>query len=282
MQNKLYTFSSVAKINRFLHITGQRANGYHELQSVFQFLNYGDTLHFRPNQSGEIALTTPIDGVDHEQNLIVKAARALKQHTVSSVGVDISIDKRLPMGGGLGGGSSNAATTLLALNKLWQLNLSQRALIDIGVTLGADVPVFIYGETVFAQGIGELLTPYKTDTPWFLVTIPDVSISTATVFQHPELPRNHQPLNINDFDIEQCVNDCEPLVRKLYPEVEKLLAWLLEYAPSRLTGTGACIFTRFDSQAEALRLQDKLPPGVKSFVAQGLDRSPILDELEQH
>lgn len=276
-----YRFSSVAKINRFLHITGQRDNGYHELQTIFQFLNFGDYLEFKINNSGQIKLLTPIAGVDNEQNLIIKAAKLLQQHCHSSFGVDIKLEKNLPMGGGLGGGSSNAATTLLALNTLWQLNLSISQLSKLGVTLGADVPVFVEAQTAFAEGIGEQLTPVNIDEPWFLVTIPSCSISTAAIFGSKELTRNTKKLTIDRINIDQCCNDCENLVIKLYPEVANLMAWLLEYAPSRLTGTGACIFSSFNDKESAELLQSRLPAGVNSFVAKGLGQSPILAELEQ-
>ncbi|WP_248289561.1 4-(cytidine 5'-diphospho)-2-C-methyl-D-erythritol kinase [Thalassotalea sp. Y01] len=281
MSDNFIRFSSVAKINRFLHITGRRQDGYHELQSVFQFLNFGDFLEYKVTQTGNINLLTPIAGVDNDSNLIVKAANALKPFASVDLGVDIKLEKNLPMGGGLGGGSSNAATTLLALNALWKLDLDQQTLINIGVKLGADVPVFIKGVTAFAEGIGEKLQPFHCDQPWFLVTIPGVEISTASVFTHKDLPRSTAKHTIEEIDIDQCVNDCEALVRKLYPEVEKLMAWLLEYAPSRLTGTGACIFSTFSDKKSAEQLQAKLPKGVKSFVAQGLTQTPTLHELQQ-
>ncbi|KGJ95756.1 4-(cytidine 5'-diphospho)-2-C-methyl-D-erythritol kinase [Thalassotalea sp. ND16A] len=281
MTTSFQRFSSVAKINRFLHITGQRESGYHELQTVFQFLDFGDFLEFKKNSTGEINLLTPIPGVDNDNNLIVKAAKSLQQHSNCTVGVDIKLDKNLPMGGGLGGGSSNAATTLLALNKIWQLNYTTDTLAALGVKLGADVPVFVRGFTAFAEGIGEHLTPVDIDAPWFLVTIPDCSISTAAIFAAKDLPRNTAKMTIENINIAACHNDCENLVIKLYPEVAKMMAWLLEYAPSRLTGTGACIFSSFEDKQSALTVQSKLPDGVKSFVAKGLAQSPILAELKQ-
>ncbi len=275
------SFSSVAKINRFLHITGQRSDGYHLLQTVFQFLDFGDSMAFRVTANPEIELLTPITGVSHDSNLIVKAAKALQQHSQCQFGAQIKIDKQLPMGGGLGGGSSNAATTLLALNSLWQLNLSLDTLADIGIKLGADVPVFIRGFNAFAEGVGEKLTPIDIDCPWFLVSIPNCSISTAAIFTHKDLPRNTTKVQQKNLNIDQCHNDCEKLVIKLYPEVAKLMNWLLEYAPSRLTGTGACIFSTFADEKSARDVQSKLPQGVNSFVAKGLVQSPIIDELHQ-
>ncbi|TRX56400.1 4-(cytidine 5'-diphospho)-2-C-methyl-D-erythritol kinase [Thalassomonas sp. M1454] len=284
MSSAFIKYSSVAKINRFLHITGQRDDGYHQLETIFQFLDFGDYLHFKVNTSGEINLLTPIAGVDNNANLIVKAATALQQYCSTTQGVDIKLEKNLPMGGGLGGGSSNAATTLLALNKHWHLNLSVTELAKIGLKLGADVPVFVHGFTAFAHGIGEHLVAVDIDTPWFLVTIPDCEISTAAIFGAADLPRNTPPIdinsiNLNEINIDQCHNDCENLVIKLYPEVAKLMTWLLEYAPSRLTGTGACIFSSFKDEKSALSLQSKLPNGVKSFVAKGLSQSPVINEL---
>ncbi|WP_068545095.1 4-(cytidine 5'-diphospho)-2-C-methyl-D-erythritol kinase [Thalassotalea crassostreae] len=276
---KFHNFSSVAKINRFLHITGRRSNGYHELQTVFQFLDFGDDLRFRLRNDSNVNLLTPIDGVDNDSNLIVKAAKMLQQQSNTSKGVDIELVKRLPMGGGLGGGSSNAATTLLALNKIWNTQFSIDRLAEMGLALGADVPVFVRGKTSFAEGVGEFLTPIAVDNPWFLVTIPNCSIATGPIFQHPELPRNTAKLAINEINIEQCRNDFEKLVRKTYPEVEKTIAWLLEYAPSRLTGTGACVFSIFANKADAEKVQNLLPTGTKSFVARGLSQSPILNEL---
>lgn len=275
-----HRFSSVAKINRFLHITGVRENGYHELQTIFQFLDVGDYLDFRVNNSGVIKLLTPIAGVDNSSNLIVKAAKALQKYSGCSLGVDIKLIKNLPMGGGLGGGSSNAATTLLVLNQLWQVNVTTEVLADLGLSLGADVPVFVRGCSAFAQGVGEDLTPIDVDTPWFLVTIPNVSISTQAIFSNSDLPRNTPKINIKNININDCHNDCEALVIKLYPEVAKLMAWLLEYAPSRLTGTGACIFSTFSDKKAAEYVQTLLPNDIKSFVARGLNQLPTIAELK--
>lgn len=279
--NNFIRFSSVAKINRFLHITGQRSDGYHELQTIFQFLDFGDQLYFKVSHSSEIQLITPIKGVPNESNLIVKAAKALQQYSDTSLGCEIKIDKQLPMGGGLGGGSSNAATTLLALNTLWNLNLNHDELADIGIKLGADVPVFVRGFNAFAEGVGEKLSPISLDCPWFLITIPTCSISTAEIFSDPDLPRNTALIDTKSINIEKYHNDCEKLVIKRYPEVANLMSWLLEYAPSRLTGTGACIFSTFRDEKSAQKIQSKLPKGVNSFVARGLVQSPIINEINQ-
>jgi len=276
---KFYSFPSPAKLNLFLHIVGQREDGYHELESFFQFLDYGDTVTIKPTVNGKITLLTPISGVKDEDNLIVKAAKLLKQHTNSPLGAEIKIKKVLPMGGGLGGGSSNAATVLLALNTLWKTLLSKETLADIGLSLGADVPIFIHGIAAFAQGVGEQLTPVTPKEYWYLVSKPDCSISTASVFNATDLTRNTnkfpKDIDLNAIDIELCHNDCQSLVIKHYPEVANLLAWLVEYAPSRMTGTGACIFSRFSSEKEARIVQDKLPRGIESFIAKGSNQSQV-------
>jgi len=278
--NKPIKFPSPAKINLFLHIVGQRDDGYHNLETLFQFINHSDTITLTVTETPEIELLTPIDGVKNEDNLIIKAARLLKRKSNSTLGVKISINKILPMGGGLGGGSSNAATILVALNTLWQCELTLSELAVLGLSLGADVPIFIHGFSAFAQGIGDELTAINPQEAWYLITKPECSISTQQVFTASDLPRNTQKLSANalknsDFINDSFHNDCQILVIKLYPEVAKLLAWLVEYAPSRMTGTGACVFTRFSSQDEALALQAKLPKGISSFVAQGLNESPL-------
>ena len=278
--NKAIEFPSPAKINLFLHIVGQRDDGYHNLETLFQFIDHSDTLTLTATEKPTIDLLTPIEGVNNEDNLIVKAARLLKKKTNSPLGVQISINKILPMGGGLGGGSSNAATVLVALNTLWQCQLSTSDLATLGLSLGADVPIFIHGFSAFAQGVGEKLTVMDPEEPWYLITKPECSISTQQVFTAADLPRKTKrlspsALDTRDFISNEFHNDCQTLVIKQYPEVAKLLAWLVEYAPSRMTGTGACVFSRFSSQQEARSLQAKLPKGVSSFVAQGLNKSPL-------
>ncbi len=270
-----YAFPSPAKLNLFLHIIEQRSDGYHNLQTVFQFLNYGDTLHITPTNTSDIRLLTEFPSVPEESNLIVKAAKLLQVHTKTHQGADILVDKILPMGGGLGGGSSNAATTLLALNALWKTQVSLTTLADIGLTLGADVPIFIHGFSAFAEGIGEKLIPVTPTEYWYLVTKPNISISTASVFTAKDLPRNTPVISFNDWNIDNCHNDCETWVIKHHPEVANLLAWLIEYAPSRMTGTGACIFSRFSSEKEAFSIQKLLPQGTYSFIAKGANSSSL-------
>jgi len=278
-----YHFPSPAKLNLFLHIVGRRDDGYHELETAFQFLAHGDDIAIRVSTKREVSLITPLIGVSNEDNLIVKAAKLLQETTKTTLGADIKINKVLPMGGGLGGGSSNAATVLLALNLLWKTQLSYQKLAELGLSLGADVPIFIHGFAAFAQGIGEKLTPITPEECYYLVSKPDCSISTQTVFTAKDLPRNTAKLlatlSINEIDINQCHNDCQTLVIKQYPKVANLLAWLVEYAPSQMTGTGACIFSRFASEQEAKRVQALLPLDIQSFVTKGLNKSPLHQAL---
>ncbi|OOE45711.1 4-(cytidine 5'-diphospho)-2-C-methyl-D-erythritol kinase [Salinivibrio kushneri] len=270
-----------AKLNLFLYITGRRDNGYHELQTLFQFLDHGDTLAITPNASGKISLSPAIEGVSENDNLIVKAAKALQQHTGCQQGAHIDVEKRLPMGGGLGGGSSDAATTLVALNHLWQTQVSQQTLAQLGLTLGADVPIFIYGQAAVAEGIGEVFTPVAPREKYYLVVKPDVSISTAAIFTHPQLQRNTPKRTVSALMAQKYENDCEKIARKQFPEVDKAVSWLLEYAPSRMTGTGACVFAEFDTAQDAQATLDTMPNWLTGFVARGLNRSPLFDALQQ-
>ncbi|AHG18414.1 kinase [Chania multitudinisentens RB-25] len=277
----IHQWPSPAKLNLFLYITGRRADGYHQLQTLFQFLDYGDTLTITPRQDDNIHLLTPIDGVPDEQNLIVRAARLLQHYCaehalVTAVrGADIRIEKRLPMGGGLGGGSSNAATVLIALNELWQCGLHDDQLAEIGLTLGADVPVFVRGHAAFAEGIGEQLQPAYPAEKWYLVAHPGVSIPTPLIFNDPELKRNTPVRPLSALLQAPYANDCEPIARKRFREVEQLLSWLLQYAPSRLTGTGACVFAEFDTEIAALQVLNQAPTWLRGFVARGVNVSPL-------
>ncbi|WP_165862883.1 4-(cytidine 5'-diphospho)-2-C-methyl-D-erythritol kinase [Vibrio sinensis] len=273
---------SPAKLNLFLYITGRRDNGYHELQTLFQFLDYGDELTITANLSGNITLTPAIPGVPLEENLIWKAAQALKQYSGCSLGADIELNKILPMGGGIGGGSSNAATVLVALNYLWQLNLTPDELASIGLALGADVPVFTRGFSAFAEGVGEQLTPCAPDEKWYLVVRPNVSIATVDIFTHPQLTRNTPKRDLTAIINDNYGNDCEKIVRMLYPEVDKQLSWLLQYAPSRLTGTGSCVFAEFSSKEAANKVFESLSDTVSAFVAQGKNVSPLHETLAKY
>ncbi|NOI93015.1 4-(cytidine 5'-diphospho)-2-C-methyl-D-erythritol kinase [Vibrio splendidus] len=274
---------SPAKLNLFLYITGRRDNGYHELQTLFQFVDFGDELTVSANQeTSAITITPEIPGVALEDNLIWKAATALQQYTSTSFGADIELKKVLPMGGGIGGGSSNAATVLVALNYLWQLNLSDDQLAEIGLQLGADVPVFVRGHAAFAEGVGEQLQPANPDEKWYLVVKPQVSIATVDIFTHSELTRNTPKRALATLLEQEYVNDCEKIVRMLYPEVDKQLSWLLQYAPSRLTGTGSCVFAEFSGKKEAELVLEQLPDTVSAFIAKGRNISPLKETLAEY
>jgi 4-diphosphocytidyl-2-C-methyl-D-erythritol kinase len=269
------SWPSPAKLNLFLYITGQRANGYHELQTLFQFVDFGDSLAFTTRTDGQILLTTPVDGVADDNNLVVRAARLLQKHSQTTQGVDIALTKRIPMGGGLGGGSSNAATVLIALNTLWNCRLADEQLAVLGESLGADVPVFVMGHAAFAEGIGEVLHPVEPEEKWYLIAHPGIHIPTPTIFGDPELIRNTPKRPINVLLSTAWTNDCQPIARKRFCEVEQLVSWLLEYAPSRMTGTGACVFAEFNSEHEAREVLRQVPPWVSGFVAKGVNVSPL-------
>jgi len=264
-----------AKLNLFLHITGQRADGYHLLQTVFQFLDYGDTLEFVPRNDGQIMRINDIPGVMPADDLVVRAAKLLQQHTNTETGVEINLIKRLPMGGGLGGGSSDAATTLVALNQIWGCGLGVDQLAELGLILGADVPVFIRGQAAWAEGVGENLTPVELPEPWFVVLIPVISVSTAKVFSDPQLIRDCPPITIRDFLEGTGQNVCEPLVRQHYPEVESAIQDLSEFAESRMTGTGACVFAAFEQEQQARAAWEALSSRWQGFVAKGRNSSPL-------
>ncbi|EKF9230905.1 TPA: 4-(cytidine 5'-diphospho)-2-C-methyl-D-erythritol kinase [Vibrio cholerae] len=273
---------SPAKLNLFLYITGRRANGYHDLQTLFQFLDHGDELTITANHSGNITLSPALADVALEDNLIYKAAMALKNAAPSPLGADIQLHKVLPMGGGIGGGSSNAATTLVALNYLWQTGLSDDQLAEIGLALGADVPVFTRGFAAFAEGVGEELSAVEPEEKWYLVVRPAVSIATKDIFTHPQLVRNTPKRDLASLLTTPYENDCEKIVRSLYPEVDKQLSWLLQYAPSRLTGTGSCVFAEFSSRKDAQAVFAQLSDNVLAFVAQGRNVSPLRKTLADY
>lgn len=270
-----------AKLNLFLHVNGRRDDGYHELQTLFVFLDHCDWLRFQINNSAQIDLKPALADVPLEQNLIYRAAKLLQQHTSSPFGVTIELDKRLPMGGGIGGGSSDAATTLVALNYLWNINLPVDALAELGRQLGADVPVFVRGHSAFAEGVGERLQPVEVKEKWYLVVVPDCHVSTADIFRHKDLKRDTPKQSWNELAQGNWHNDCEPLVKKNYPEVEKALRWLIEYAPSRMTGTGACVFAEFEHEHEARELLARMPTWLQGFVARGKNLSPLYVTLQQ-
>ena len=283
--DKWVTLPALAKLNLFLHITGRRADGYPNLQTLFQFLDYGDELSFRVHDNSELTLSPAIDDVPFEDNLIIKAARLLQSRaTGKTPGADIQLKKILPMGGGLGGGSSDAATTLLALNHLWQLNLSLDELADMGLALGADVPVFVRGHAAWGEGVGERLTDANPPEDWFLVIKPPCDISTKEIFSEQGLTRDTPGIKIApafEGDASRYRNDCEDVVRRLYPEVHQSLEWLAQFGPARLTGTGACIFGRFPTESAARIIWESKPSGITGFVAQGVNISPLHKKLTE-
>ena len=274
------TLPSPAKLNLFLHILDRREDGYHNLQTLFQILDIGDQLSFSVNKQPEINIISDIKNIKPQDNLVFKAAYALKQATDCQWGCDIQLDKKIPMGAGLGGGSSNAATALVGLNHLWQCNLSLDQLAKIGGKLGADIPVFIKGYTAFAEGIGDKLTPISLDEFYYLVVTPKINIPTEQIFCHSELTRNAPAIKIRALSQELYRNDCQSVVETLYPEVKQVLDWLKRYGNPLMTGTGASVYCRFDSEKEANLVQHAVPNSWNSFVAKGINRSPLHKQLE--
>lgn len=280
MQKTPLILPSPAKLNLMLHILGRREDGYHELQTLFQFLDYGDEMTFSVRDDGKICLHTEFAGVPHDQNLIVKAATKLQQQSGCSLGIDIWIKKVLPMGGGIGGGSSNAATTLLGLNHLWQLGWDQDRLATLGLSLGADVPVFVRGHAAFAEGVGEILTPVEPEEPWYLVLVPQVAVSTAEIFSHPLLTRDSLPIKVRPVPKGNSRNDCEAVVTELYPDVRKALNLLGKHTEAKLTGTGSCIFGAFPNEADADKVLHLLTETLTGFVAKGSNVSMLHRKLQ--
>jgi len=269
-----------AKLNLFLHITGRRADGYHELQTLFQLVELCDSVGFTPRADGRIVRTGGLADVRPDDDLTIRAARSLQAASGSKLGASVRVIKRIPTGGGLGGGSSDAATTLLALNALWQTNLPIETLVKLGLTLGADVPIFIYGSTAWAEGLGEQLTPVELPPSWFLILYPGIAVATREIFQAPELTRNSPRLTMRAIlESGSSRNDCEAVVRARFPEVARAFEWLERWAPARLTGTGSCLFAQFASAAEAERVAARAPDCWRSFVVPGLNSSPINERL---
>ena len=273
--NKELTITAPAKLNLFLHITGQREDGYHLLQTVFQFLDYADTISLTLRDDSHIVRVSDLAGVPAEDDLVVKAAKLLQSHCGSPLGVDISVDKILPMGGGLGGGSSNAASVLVALNHLWECGLDQHGLMELGVQLGADVPVFIFAQSAWAEGVGEHLKPVDLPEKWFLVLKPQINVSTAKVFSNSQLRRDCSTITIRDFLTGQTENVCEKPVREMCPKVDEALSDLAKYGKSKLTGTGACVFAAFDNQEQAEKALSELSEKWDGFVAKGMNQTPL-------
>jgi 4-diphosphocytidyl-2-C-methyl-D-erythritol kinase len=276
------TLPAPAKLNLFLHITGRRADGYHLLQTIFQLLDYGDELRFSLRDDNQITLNCDSMELATDDNLVLRAAYLLREHTGATQGVDIELIKRIPTGAGLGGGSSDAATTLLALNALWQCQLERSALATLGLRLGADVPVFVQGKSAWAEGVGELLQPVSLPALYYLVLSPACHVSTATIFSHQQLTRDTRAIKMAAFLAGQSKNDCEMLVRMLYPEVNAALEWLGQFAPGRMTGTGSSIFASFSDEASAREVLRQLPSdqhghlrNISGFVAKGVNESAL-------
>ncbi|HTW38368.1 MAG TPA: 4-(cytidine 5'-diphospho)-2-C-methyl-D-erythritol kinase [Steroidobacteraceae bacterium] len=264
-----------AKLNLFLHVTGRRADGYHDLQTLFQLIELKDAIAITVRTDGVIERTAGPAGVPPDADLAVRAARILQAATGTRLGASLAIRKRIPMGGGLGGGSSDAATVLVALDRLWGLKLGRARLAELGLALGSDVPVFVLGRSAWGAGRGEELTPVELPERWYLIVHPGVHVPTGEIFQSPELTRNTPLITIRAFFESGGRNDCEPVVRARYPEVGEALDWLARSAPARLTGTGSCVFAAFATAADAERYAARVPDRWRSFVARGLNLSPV-------
>ncbi|WP_028081539.1 4-(cytidine 5'-diphospho)-2-C-methyl-D-erythritol kinase [Solimonas soli] len=276
-----FPWPAPAKLNLFLHVTGRRADGYHDLQTLFRFVDFSDSLYFTPRGDGEFTRTGDPDGLAAKDDLVLRAALALRQASGVPIGADIHVEKRIPMGAGLGGGSSNAATTLVALNRLWNLGMPTDELAQIGLSLGADVPVFVRGFTSWAEGVGERLTPVVADEPWYLIVIPPVKVSTAEIFGAPELVRDHPRVDFEEFRAGRTRNDCEPVTTARYPAVAEALAWLRQHGTARMSGTGAAVFAAFATRADAEAVAAQLPTDKewRHIVARGRNRSPLLEAV---
>ena len=272
-----HTYFAPAKLNLMLRVTGRRADGYHLLQTVIRFIDYGDTLAFRVREDGVVARANDVAGVPAGEDLAMRAALLLQRASGTGLGADITLDKRLPLGGGLGGGSSDAATALLALNRLWRTGLTRERLLGLALELGADVPVFVGGENALAEGIGERLTPLAVPPAWYLVLEPRAAVPTARIFADPQLKRDSKPIKITAFSVEQAGNDLEPVVCQEYPEVARHLAWLRQAAPAQMTGSGSCVFAAFPTESAARRVWAQAPAGMQGFIAQALARHPLRD-----
>ncbi len=270
---------SPAKLNLFLHITGRREDGYHNVQTLFQLLNYGDWLELETREGKTITLECDQLNISTEENLVYRAAKRLQESAGVSKGARIRLEKTLPEGGGLGGGSSNAATTLLALNRLWELNLPVSRLAQLGLQLGADIPLFVHGHSAWAEGVGEQLTPVELPRQWYVVIAPNCAVSTAEVFSQQQLTRDTPPITIAAFFERGGANDCQVVVRGLYREVDKALIWLEKFGQAQMTGTGACVFLPVADEAQAQAIFAQIPTQWRGFAAQGINCSPILGSL---
>jgi 4-diphosphocytidyl-2-C-methyl-D-erythritol kinase len=276
------SLQSPAKLNLMLHITGRRDDGYHLLQTVIQFIDLNDQMNFNLISGRSIRRVNSQTPVIEDEDLAIRAARLLQKQYRVEMGVEISIDKRIPIGGGLGGGSSNAATTLLALNRLWGLDLSRSELAGIGLTLGADVPVFVMGHAAWAEGIGEQFSQIELPELCYVIIDPGVTVSTAEIFNSEELTRDCDAITIRAFLSGSGINVCETVVCQLYPEIQQAIDWLSQFSPARMTGTGACVFAAFDSLEQAEGVKSRAPKHWNTFVAKAMNKNPVLEQCEMH
>lgn len=272
-----HVYPAPAKLNLFLHVVGRRADGYHLLESVFRFIDRADAVRLELRDDGRVVRRQPLPGVPEDADLTVRAARLLQRHAAPGSGVSIDLEKILPMGGGLGGGSSDAATVLLALNRLWNIGMPRAELQALALQLGADVPVFVFGQTAFAEGVGEVLHPFSAPPAWYVVLTPPVQVPTAAIFAAPELTRDTPTLKIAPFSAGAGHNDLQSVVVNRYPEVARHLEWLGQFGEARMTGSGACVFASFATEALAREVLKQVPESMQGFVAQGLDKHPLYD-----
>ena len=277
---RLLACPAPAKLNLFLHVVGRRADGYHLLQTAFRLLDWGDTIDFAVRADGKIRRLNEVPGVPEADDLVVRAARLLQSHTGCALGADVAVHKVLPMGGGIGGGSSDAATALIALNRLWGTGLSRTRLQALGLQLGADVPVFVFGRDAFAEGVGEALQPLELPPAWYVVISPGVQVPTAEIFSAGDLTRNTPPIIMPDFAASTTRNDLQPVACSRYPEVLRVIEWLDVHAPARMTGSGACVFAEVSSEEEADRITKGCPPRWKAWKARSIARHPLYEWLQ--
>jgi len=273
-------YPAPAKLNLFLHVVGRRPDGYHLLQTAFRLIDRCDWLRYTSRADGSVTLARAVPGVDPATELSVRAARLLRDEAGAAHGVDIDIEKNIPVGGGLGGGSSDAATTLLALNRLWRLDASREDLSRLALRLGADVPFFLLGQNAFAEGIGERLTPIELAAAWYVVLVPPIAVSTAAIFAASELTANSKTITISSFSAGFGRNDLEPVVCRRHREVAEHLAWLKQFGDARLSGSGACVFAEFGSEREARKVLSGIPAGMRGFAVRGLERHPLTELLD--
>jgi 4-diphosphocytidyl-2-C-methyl-D-erythritol kinase len=273
-------YPAPAKLNLFLHVVGRRPDGYHLLQTAFRLIDLCDWLRFIPREDGEVRLARAVPGVAADENLVARAARLLQAEAGARAGVEIDLEKNIPVGGGLGGGSSDCATTLAVLNRLWGLNLPPEKLAELGLALGADVPFFLFGRNAFGEGIGERLTPLDLPEAWYIVLVPPVAVPTRSIFQSPELTRNSKTIKISGFSAGFGKNDLEPVVCRRHAEVAAHLEWLRQFGDARMSGSGACVFVEFAAEREARSVHSRMPAEMRGFVVRGLDRQPLAALLE--